>query len=300
MPVIIPASLPAAATLAAEHIAIISPENARRQELRPLQIAILNLMPTKEATETQFLRLIGSTPIQVEPLFLTTRSYTAKNTPVSHLETFYSHFDEVRERHFDALIITGAPVEQLSFEEVLYWRELRDILDWAAARVFASLFVCWGAQAALYHYYGVPKLPLEKKMFGVFPHTVSDPNHPLLAGFDDTYYAPHSRHTTVLAEHVAAHPDLQVLGESPSAGLFMAASRDHRRVFITGHIEYDRHTLADEYRRDLAKGLPIDPPVNYFPGDNPTLPPRQQWKAHSYLLYQNWIDFICRHVSLTA
>jgi homoserine O-succinyltransferase len=292
MPVNIPTSLPAAAILAAENIFVLNQEHACRQNIRPLQIAILNLMPAKEATEVQFLRLIGSTPIQVEPCFLTTGSYAPKNTPADYLQAFYSRFEDIKNRKFDGLIVTGAPVEHLPFEEVLYWRELREVLDWARAHVFASLFVCWGAQAALYHYHGVPKHPLDEKMFGVFPHRANYPANEILRGFDDVFYAPHSRHTTILPEDLAACPELRILSESATAGIFMVATEDNRRLFITGHIEYDRDTLKEEYLRDAKKGLPIKVPANYFPQDNPQNQPRHCWRAHGNLLYGNWINYI--------
>lgn len=297
MPVNIPSSLPAARTLTLENIFVMNSERAQKQEIRPLRIAILNLMPTKETTETQFLRLIGNTPIQVEPCFLATGSYVSKNTPLDYLQTFYCHFEDIRDRKFDGLIVTGAPVEHLPFESVFYWDELRKILDWAADHVYASLFVCWGAQAALYHYHGVPKYPLAQKMFGIFPHRINHPANELLRGFDDVFYAPHSRHTTILPEDIGLHEELQILSDSEEAGVFMVSTKDNRRVFITGHIEYDRDTLKNEYLRDQAKGLPITIPVNYFPQNNPRSRPRQFWRAHGNLLYYNWINFIYQNTS---
>lgn len=292
MPVNIPDGLPAAAILAEENIFVMNERRALAQDIRPLHIAILNLMPTKETTETQLLRLLGNTPIQIEPIFLTTRSYTAKNTPAEYLQTFYRNFDHIKAHKFDGLIVTGAPVEQMPFEEVQYWPELTRIFDWAEQNVWSSLFICWGAQAALYHYYGVPKHPLAQKMFGIFPHRNCQPGHKLLRGFDDVFPVPHSRHTTVLRADIERHPELEILGESAEAGVHLVATKDGRQIFVTGHGEYDRDTLKKEYCRDRAAGLPITLPVNYFPANDPGREPLITWRTHSHLLFSNWINNI--------
>ncbi|MDR1145291.1 MAG: homoserine O-succinyltransferase [Verrucomicrobiales bacterium] len=292
MPVNIPDGLSAASILAGENIFVMGRNRALAQDIRPLHIAILNLMPTKETTETQLLRLLGNTPIQIEPVFLTTKSYTAKNTSAEYLAEFYRNFDDIRPHKFDGLIITGAPVEHLPFEEVQYWNELARIFDWAAQNVWSSLFICWGAQAALYHYYGIPKHPLPGKMFGIFPHRNRQPGHPLLRGFDDVFPVPHSRHTTVLRDDIEKYPELQILSESDEAGVYLIATRDSRRVFLTGHSEYDRDTLKKEYLRDLAASLPIAKPANYFPDDNTAREPLLTWRTHSHLLFSNWINNI--------
>ena len=291
MPVKIPNNLPAYDILTGENIFVMTEERAVMQDIRPLRIAALNLMPTKTVTETQLLRILGNTPLQAEVTLLRTASYQPRNTDHTHLDTFYRTFDEVRDEQFDGLIVTGAPVEQMPFENVAYWQELTEVLSWADENVFSSMFICWGAQAALYYYYGIDKQALPKKLFGVYPHTVENRTHRLLRGFDDLFYAPHSRHTTVRTQDVAADPNLEVLATSPEAGLYLAASRDGRRVFVTGHSEYDPETLNLEYRRDLAAGLPIEPPVNYFPDNDATLPPRVTWRAHGNMLFGNWLNY---------
>ena len=291
MPVKIPNGLPAIDILAKENIFVMTEERATKQDIRPLRIAALNLMPTKTTTETQLLRVLGNTALQVEITLLRTASYQPRNTDHNHLDTFYRTFDDVKGEQFDGLIITGAPVEQMDFEEVAYWQELTQVLDWATENVFSTLFVCWGAQAALYHYYGIGKQPLPKKLFGVYPHTVENRTHRLLRGFDDVFYAPHSRHTTVRIADVQANPSLEVLATSEQAGLYIAASRDGRRVFVTGHGEYDPETLELEYKRDLNAGLPIEPPFNYYPENDCTQPPRVTWRAHGNMLYGNWLNY---------
>lgn len=292
MPIRIPDALPAKHTLETEHIATIQTERADHQDIRPLNIAILNLMPTKIATETQILRLLGNSPLQVEIDLLQTKTYTSKNTPASHLLKFYNTFDDIRDRRYDGLIVTGAPVETMEFEEVAYWDELCEIFDWATTHVFSTFNICWGAQAALYHYYGIQKQPLPEKLFGVFPHRVLIPNYPLLRGFDDVFYVPHSRHTTVRIADVERNPNLSVLSTSDEAGLYIATSNDGRRIFVTGHSEYDRDTLASEYFRDLGKGLDISVPKNYFPHDDASEQPIQSWRGHANLLYVNWLNFV--------
>ncbi len=291
MPVKIPNGLPAYDILSSENIFVMTEERAVRQDIRPLRIAALNLMPTKTVTETQLLRLLGNTSLQVDLTLLRTASYQPRNTDHNHLDTFYRTFDEVKDEQFDGLIITGAPVEQMPFKEVAYWQELTQVLDWATENVFSTLFICWGAQAALYYYYGIDKQPLPKKLFGVYPHTVENRTHRLLRGFDDLFYAPHSRHTTVRVADVQANPALEVLATSEQAGLYLAASRDGRRVFVTGHGEYDPETLELEYKRDVAAGLPIEPPFNYYPENDCTKPPRVTWRAHGNMLFGNWLNY---------
>jgi homoserine O-succinyltransferase len=268
-----------------------SQTRANHQDIRPLRIAILNLMPTKIDTETQLLRLLGSTALQVEVTLLHMGSHTSRNTPAAHLAAFYATFDQVHDHKFDGLVITGAPVEKLPFEEVDYWPELCEVLDWSADHVFSTLHVCWGAQAALYRHHGVKKYPLDEKLFGIFEHRVLEPRSPILSGFDDVFAAPHSRHTEVRAEDVLAVGDVVILAESDEAGVYLAASLDGRQLFVTGHPEYDPGTLRAEYERDVALGLSITVPRNYFPGDDPTRPPRVTWRSHAFLLYSNWLNY---------
>jgi homoserine O-succinyltransferase len=291
VPVNIPHALPARSTLESENVFVMSEARAGHQDIRPLRIAIVNLMPTKIATETQLLRLLGNTPLQVRITLLRMDSHESRNTAREHLESFYATFDAVRDQKFDGLVVTGAPVEQLPFEEVDYWSELREVMDWSASHVFSTLHVCWGAQAGLYHHFGVPKHPLPRKMFGVFRHRVLDPHAQLLRGFDEEFPAPHSRHTEVRGEDVRAAKGLRLLAESEEAGVYLATSLDGRQVFVTGHPEYDRDTLQAEYERDVAKGLPIAVPCNYFPDDDPARPPRVTWRSHASLLYANWLNY---------
>lgn len=290
MPVNIPRALPAREVLEGENVFVMSSDRAEHQDIRPLRIAILNLMPTKIATETHLLRLLGNSPLQVEITLLRMDSHESRNTPTEHLEAFYSTFESVRDQRFDGLVITGAPVEKLPFEEVDYWPELVAILDWSRTHVWSTMHVCWGAQAGLFHHHGVPKYELPAKMFGVFDHEVLDPRAPILSGFDEVFPAPHSRHTEVRAEDVAAVPGLRVLATSPEAGVYLAATDDGRAVYVTGHPEYERDTLRAEYDRDVARGLPIAVPHHYFPGDDPTRDPRVTWRSHAYLLYSNWLN----------
>lgn len=291
MPVTIQDTLPAAETLAQENIFFMTKERAVRQDIRPLQIALLNLMPNKSTTETQFLRLLGNTALQVEVTFLCTGTYTPKHTDTSYLETFYKTFEQVKDQQFDGLIVTGAPIETLEFEEVTYWNELVEILNWAQENVYSSLFVCWGAQAALHHYYKIGKQKLEKKLSGVYSHTLLDPHHTLVRGFDDEFDAPHSRHTTVDLEAVKAIEELIVLGESPEAGLYLASSKDDRKVFITGHCEYDLYTLDAEYQRDREAGMCPSLPYRYYPNDDSTKKPSSTWRSHAHLLFNNWLNY---------
>ena len=291
MPIIIPNELPAKNVLANENIFVMNEKRAIHQDIRPLKVLILNLMPTKVTTETQLLRLLGNTALQVEVELLRVRSHESKNTPEDHLLAFYKTFDQVEKDLFDAMIITGAPIEHLPFEQVDYWQELQDIMDWGLEHVFSLLYICWGAQAALYHHFGVPKYPLTAKQFGVFEHHVTEKNCQLLRGFDDLFYAPHSRHTEVRRSDVESVPGLKVLAESDEAGLYIAGSENQRQIFITGHSEYDPLTLKAEYDRDVKLGLPIQVPVNYYPNDDPAKPPVVRWRGHSNLLFANWINY---------
>ncbi len=291
MPVKIPKSLPARQILQDEGIFVMDEDRASRQDIRPLRVAILNLMPTKIATETQLLRLLGNSPLQVEITLLHMESHTSKNTPQEHLLAHYETFDAVRHRKFDGLVITGAPVEQMPFEQVDYWDELKAVMDWSEVNVFSTFHICWGAQAALYHRHGVPKYPLPEKMFGVFPHRIVSEGETLLRGFDDVFLAPHSRHTEIRAEDIERVPELKLLAVSDEAGVYIVASRDGRNIYITGHSEYDRLTLKAEYDRDVAKGLPIKIPKNYYPNDDPTQLPHVLWRSHANLLYTNWLNY---------
>ena len=287
MPVTIPRDLPAAEVLKQENIFFMTKEQAIHQDIRPLQVVLLNLMPNKIRTEQQFLRLLGNTALQVELTFLTTATYQSKHTPRSYLQTFYQTFDQIRNRCFDALIITGSPVETLAFEEVAYWQELTEILSWADERVYSSFFVCWAAQAALYHHYGIGKILLPKKLSGVYSHTVRQKNHPLVRGFDDRFWAPHSRNTAVDESRLSLEHDLVVLSDSEEAGLYLAVSQDGRKVFVTGHSEYDELTLHDEYQRDLAAGLSLEQPSHYYQGEEVQV----RWRGHAHLLFSNWLNY---------
>ncbi|MBN2387265.1 MAG: homoserine O-succinyltransferase [Anaerolineales bacterium] len=291
MPVKIPESLPARKILLEENIFVMGEARAARQDIRPLQIAILNLMPTKIATETQLLRLLGNTPLQVEVTLLHMESHASKNTPAEHLLAYYKTFADIQERKFDGLIITGAPIEHLDFEEVDYWPELQAVLDWQETNVFSTFHICWASQAGLYHRYGIPKYPLPAKMFGVFPHRILLPNEKVLRGFDDIFYAPHSRHTEIRRADLEQVPEVDILAESDEAGIYIVASRDRRRFYITGHSEYDPLTLKAEYDRDIGKGLPIHVPNNYYPGNDPSQAPFVRWRSHANLLYANWLNY---------
>lgn len=291
MPVIIPNNLPAKAILEKENIFIMEEARALSQDIRPLKLLILNLMPNKNETETQLIRLLGNTPLQVEVTLLMTKTYQPKNTPLEHLENFYCTFDKIEKRKFDGMIITGAPVENLDFEEVHYWQELTTIMDYAAKNVTSVMYICWGAQAGLYYHYGIPKYPLPEKMFGIFKHRVVKPGVELLRGFDDEFYIPHSRHTEVKLEDLQRCPELEVLAVSDEAGVAIVATRDKRQIFITGHPEYDSITLKNEYERDLRKGLKIHKPLNYFRDDDPSKEPLNRWRGHANLLYYNWLNY---------
>jgi len=297
MPIKIPLTLPATAILKSENVFVIDDEQALHQDIRTLRVAILNLMPTKIATETQLLRLLGNTPLQVEVVLLRTASHEAKNTDADHLLAHYVTFDEIREQHFDGLIITGAPVEHLDFHEVDYWHELTEILDWAQTNVTSSLHICWGAQAALQHYYGIPKYALPRKMFGVFKHRTLATNEPLLRGFDDVFHAPHSRHTEIRRNDIERVAKLRILAESDEAGIHMLATLDGRHLFVTGHPEYDPLTLKGEYERDYLLALPIAIPKNYFRDDDPTQLPLVHWRSHANLLFSNWLNYYVYQVT---
>jgi homoserine O-succinyltransferase len=291
MPVKISDALPARAILEQENIFVMTEKRALSQDIRPLRLLILNLMPLKSKTETSLLRRLSNTPLQIEVDFLRTATYTSTHASAEYLETFYKTFEQAKSSTYDGLIITGAPVEQMEFEDVDYWQELCEIMEWARKHVFATLFLCWGAQAGIYYHYGVKKYPLEQKMFGVFPHKVCVANTPLMRGFDDVFNAPHSRHTEVREKDVRAIPSLQILATSTEAGLFMVASEDGRQVFIFGHPEYEADTLASEYFRDKSKGLDIAVPRHYFPQDDESQPPTVSWYSHAQLLYTNWLNY---------
>lgn len=291
MPIKIPDSLPAAKILDNENIFVMTEHRALHQDIRPLKIVILNLMPKKIETETQLLRLLGNSPIQVDIELLQTKSYTPKNTPPEHLLKFYKTFDDIKEERFDGMIITGAPIEQMEFEEVDYWEELCDIMEWSKTNVYSTMHICWGAQAGLYYHYGIHKYPLEQKMFGIFQHRLLLTNHPITRGFDELFYAPHSRHTTIRRQEIEKIPELEILASSDIAGVYMVGRKDGRQFFITGHSEYDRETLANEYFRDIEKGQTINVPENYFPNNDPHLSPVYTWRSHANLLFCNWLNY---------
>ena len=291
MPVKIPNTLPARTTLERENIFVMDEERALHQDIRALRVAILNLMPTKIATETQLLRLLSNSALQVEVTLLHTATYESKNTDADHLLNHYATFDDVCDEKFDGLIITGAPVEQMPFEEVEYWKELTRIMDWAETNVESTFHICWGAQAGLYHRYGIPKYDLSHKMFGVFEHRVLAPTESLLRGFDDIFLAPHSRHTEIRRTDIEPVNELQLLAESEEAGVYIVGSKDGRQLYITGHSEYDPFTLKGEYDRDVNKGLPIHIPKNYYPNDDPRQTPNVRWRGHANLLYSNWLNY---------
>lgn len=291
MPIKIPASLPANSVLQRENIFVMDEERADHQDIRPLKIAILNLMPKKVETETQMLRLLSNTPLQIDLELLQMRSHVSRNTDDDHLFRYYKTLDDVKGQRFDGLIITGAPVEQMPFEEVDYWSELCQVFEWSKTNVYSTFHICWGAQAGLYYHYGIPKYDLPEKMFGIFPHTVEQPFHQLLRGFDELFYVPHSRHTEVRAEDILKHPELEILTRSEESGVHIVADRSRRQFFVTGHSEYDRDTLAAEYFRDLKKGLPIHIPAHYFEDDDPKKSPKFIWRGHANLLFVNWLNY---------
>ncbi|HMB75963.1 MAG TPA: homoserine O-succinyltransferase [Kiloniellaceae bacterium] len=292
MPIKIPNDLPARAHLESEGLVVMSESDAVRQDIRPLKVALLNLMPMKETTETQIARLVGSTPLQVELTLVTTASYKPTNVSRAHMRDFYRPWDDVSKEKFDAFVITGAPIEKLPFEDVYYWTELTEIFDWTQTHVTQTLNLCWGAQAALYYFHGVPKYLLDKKLFGVFPHRVRSPNSPLLRGFTETFPVPVSRHTEVRHDDIARIEDLTVLADSDSAGLCLLEDKRHRHIYMFNHLEYDAWTLGDEYWRDKNQGLPIEVPTNYFPDDDPAQAPVNGWRAHGHLFILNWINHV--------
>lgn len=291
MPINIPKNLPATELLKEEKIFVMEEDRSKSQNIRPLNILILNLMPEKEKTELQLLRLLGNTPLQVNVTFLNTATYVSKNVSKTHLESFYTTFEHVKHRRFDGMIITGAPIELMEFEDVDFWEEIVSIMDWTKTNVTSVLHICWGAQAALYHHYGIGKFPLAKKCSGIYDHTITDPTVKLVRGFNDIFTAPHSRNTSVSIEEVEAHPKLKLLSASNDAGVFIVMSEDEKHIMITGHLEYDAHTLADEYSRDVAKGLNIEVPHNYFPNDDPAKQPYNTWRSHTHLLFSNWLNY---------
>jgi homoserine O-succinyltransferase len=291
MPLNIPDQLPAVEILQEENIFVMPKTAAIHQDIRPLRIAILNLMPVKTTTETHILRLLSNSPLQIEITLLHTIEHISKNTSIDHLKSFYKTFRQIRNQKFDGMIITGAPIEHLEFEQVDYWAELKEIMDWARHHVTSTMFICWGAQAGLYHYYKIPKYPLPHKMFGVFSHQVNNPRIPLVRGFDEDFLAPHSRHTEVRRSDIEKIPELEIVSESAEAGVYIVKNKGGREIFVTGHSEYDPDTLKVEYERDLKKGLQIKIPVNYFPDNDPSKPPLARWKSHANLLYYNWLNY---------
>lgn len=292
MPIIVPKGLPAYKTLKEENVFVINEARAETQDIRPLSIAIVNLMPTKEVTETQLIRLLANTPLQVDLHLLTMDSHESKNTSFEHLDNFYQTYDEIKNQRFDGMIITGAPVEFLPFEQVDYWKELADLMDYSRGNVFSTLHICWGAQAALYHHFGIDKFVMPEKLFGVFPHKLKDNKSELTRGFDEVFFAPHSRHTQVRKEDIQKIHDLKILAESEETGPHIISTRDKRMIFVQGHAEYDRETLRLEYERDVKKGVPIRVPANYFENDDPTKKILVRWRSHANLFFANWLNYV--------
>ena len=291
MPIKTQSELPAREILERENIFAMDETRAIHQDIRAIEIGILNLMPLKEETELQLLRALSNTPLQVDVTFLMVSKHESKNTPTSHLNKFYLPFEKVKKQKFDGLIITGAPLEQMEYEEVDYWQEFTEICEWTKTNVTSTMHLCWGAQAGLYYHYGIPKYPLKGKRFGVYEHQVLNRKVPLVRGFDDTFMAPHSRHTEVPKEEIQKHPELTILAESVEAGVYLLLDTDGKKIFVMGHPEYDRVTLSNEYFRDKNKGLPITLPKNYFPGDDCKAKPKLQWRAHANNLYTNWLNY---------
>ena len=291
MPLNLPNNLPAIELLKQESIFVIDNERASSQDIRPLKIAVVNLMPIKITTETDLIRLLSNTPLQIELDFIKLKSHTSKNTPIEHLQMFYKDFDAIKDTKYDGMIITGAPVEKFEFEDVTYWNEITTIFDWARHHVTSTLYICWAAQAGLYHFYNVPKYELDAKMFGVFKHTVSDKTNPIFRGFDDEFFVPHSRHTEVRREDIEKVSEIKIISESQDAGVYMVMARGGREFFITGHSEYAPNTLDDEYKRDVNKGLDIHVPDNYYRNDDPTQGPIVRWRSHANLLFTNWLNY---------
>ena len=291
MPLRLPDKLPAIDFLKDENIFVLGTERANSQDIRPLRIVILNLMPLKITTETDLIRLLSNTPLQLDIHLMKVKAHTSKNTPVEHMKAFYRDFEKMRHEKFDGMIITGAPVEHLDYPEVTYWQEMTEIFDWARTHVTSVMYICWAAQAGLYYHYGVPKHPLSQKMFGIFPQVPLSPRTPIFRGFDDVFYMPHSRHTEVRREDIEKVPALEIIAESEQSGVSMVMARGGREIFVTGHSEYSPMTLDTEYRRDLAKGLPIQKPVNYYRNDDPQQGPLVTWRAHGNLLFTNWLNY---------
>lgn len=291
MPIKVQSNLPAIKVLESENIFVMPNEVALKQDIRPLKILILNLMPTKIETETQLLRLLGNSPLQVDIELLQMASHTSKNTSPHHLTTFYKTFDQIKDEIFDGMIITGAPVEQLEFDEVDYWKELCEIMDWSKRNVYSTFHICWGAQAGLYHHFGIKKYKLEQKLSGVYDHNVLDPNHPLMRGFDDTFCIPHSRYTGVKEDDIKKLNSLELLAVSEKAGVSIVCSKTGRQIFVFGHAEYDRQTLANEYFRDKSKGINPEVPYNYFPNNDASQTPKMRWRSNATLLYTNWLNY---------
>lgn len=291
MPLNIPDKLPATEILEKENIFFMRETTAIHQDIRPLKVVILNLMPLKITTEAHMLRLLSNTPLQVEIVLMHPENHVSKNTPAEHLETFYKTFTQIEDQKFDGMIITGAPIEHLEFEEVHYWNELQRIMDWTRSHVTSTMFICWGAQAGLYHFYNVPKYNLPRKMFGVFDHTVNNPLVPLIRGFDEVFQAPHSRNTEIRRSDIEKNKNLEIVSESEDAGVFIVIAKSGRQIFVTGHAEYDPTTLKEEYERDIKKGIDIDVPKNYFRQNDPSNMPKVRWKSHANLLFSNWLNY---------
>lgn len=291
LPIKLPKRLPARDVLESENIFVMDDDRAMQQDIRPLNILILNLMPEKERTEAQLLRLLGNTSLQVNVTFLKTATHVSKNTSKYHLDQFYTTFSEIKNRKFDGMIITGAPIEHLSFEDVNYWNELTQIMDWSTTNVTSTLHICWGAQAALYYHFGIGKFELPAKCSGVFAHRVLEPSEKLLRGFDDEYLAPHSRYTDVSKQEIIANTELKLLSYSEEAGPFIVSANNGKQIMVTGHLEYETHTLAEEYQRDVQKGIDIEPPKHYFPNNNPNEQPLNRWRSHAHLLFSNWLNY---------
>jgi len=291
MPLNLPNQLPAVELLKKENIFVMDSGRASAQDIRPLKIVILNLMPLKIITETDLIRLLSNTPLQLELEFMKMKSHVSKNTSVEHMKAFYRSFQSMKDSNYDGLIITGAPVEQLEFEDVTYWEEFKQIVDWSKTHVTSTMYICWAAQAGLYHSYGVPKHALDQKMFGVFKHSINEPTNSIFRGFDDEFYVPHSRHTEIRRSDIETKPDLTILSESNESGVYMVTARNGREFYITGHSEYSPNTLDTEYKRDLVKGMKIEKPVNYYQNDDPALTPLVRWRGHANLLFSNWLNY---------
>ena len=291
MPLKLPDKLPAIDLLKSENIFVLADSRANSQDIRPLRIVVLNLMPLKITTETDLIRILSNSPLQLEIQFMKVKAHTSKNTPIEHMKAFYRDFELMRNEKFDGMIITGAPVEHLDYKEVTYWDEISEIFAWARTHVTSTMYICWAAQAGLYYHYGVPKYPLPQKMFGIFPQYMSDNTLPIFRGFDDVFYMPHSRHTEIRKEDILKVPELTLIAESPMSGVSIVMARDGREIFITGHSEYSPNTLDTEYKRDLGKGLPIQKPYNYYKNDDPAQGPLVTWRAHGNLMFQNWLNY---------